>query len=37
MDEVKKAYKEVMGKNMPAFPAILAWLALKLSVGVQHV
>ncbi|KAH8121382.1 NAD(P)-binding protein [Trichoderma asperelloides] len=37
MDEVKKSYKEVMGKNMPAFPAILAWLALKLSVGVQHV
>lgn len=37
MDEVKKAYKEVMGKNMPSFPAILAWLALKLSAGVQHV
>lgn len=37
MDEVKKTYKEVMGKQMPAFPAILAWLALKLSGGVQHV
>lgn len=37
MDEVKVAYKEVMGKTMPSFPAILAWLALKLSAGVQHV
>ncbi|KAK1255370.1 hypothetical protein MKX08_009365 [Trichoderma sp. CBMAI-0020] len=37
MDEIKKAYKEVMGKTMPSVPAILAWLALKLSAGVQHV
>jgi hypothetical protein len=37
MDELKKAYKEAMGKSMPSFPAILAWLALKLGPGVQHV
>lgn len=37
MDEIKNTYKEVMGKAMPSVPAILAWLALKLSAGVQHV
>ncbi|KAL7926139.1 hypothetical protein ACQKWADRAFT_281865 [Trichoderma austrokoningii] len=37
MAQVKEAYKDAMGKTMPSVPAILAWLALKLSSGVQHV
>jgi hypothetical protein len=37
MDEIKTAYKGIIGKQMPSVPAVLAWLILKLSTGAQHV
>lgn len=37
MNEIKSAYKDVLGKQMPSVPAIFAWLILKLSSGAQHV
>ncbi|PTB68582.1 NAD(P)-binding protein [Trichoderma citrinoviride] len=37
MTEIKAAYKEVMGKQMPSVPSILAWLILKLSAGARNV
>ena len=37
MTEIKAAYKDVMGKQMPSVPSVLAWLILKLSAGARNV
>lgn len=37
MTEIEAAYKDVMGKQMPSVPSILAWLVLKLSAGARNV
>ncbi|KAM0249500.1 hypothetical protein ACHAQJ_009048 [Trichoderma viride] len=37
MNEIKTTYKDIVGKQMPSVPAVLAWLILKLSAGAQHV
>ncbi|UKZ75111.1 hypothetical protein TrVFT333_002783 [Trichoderma virens FT-333] len=37
MSEIKAAYADVIGKQMPSVPTIFAWLILKLSSGAQHV
>ncbi|KAL6864018.1 NAD(P)-binding protein [Trichoderma novae-zelandiae] len=37
MAEIKAAYEDVMGKQMPSVPALFAWLILKLSAGAQNV
>ncbi|KAL7808145.1 NAD(P)-binding protein [Trichoderma gracile] len=37
MSEIKAAYEDVMGKQMPSVPSILAWLVVKLSAGARNV
>ncbi|OTA07694.1 hypothetical protein A9Z42_0086060 [Trichoderma parareesei] len=37
MSEIRAAYQDVMGKQMPSVPSILAWLVLKLSAGARNV
>lgn len=37
MSAIKAAYEDVMGKQIPSVPSILAWLVLKLSAGARNV